>query len=58
MKFKISMTCVYKEYEGKIKMVQEQLLHWVGGGMNIRSGDKNLVGGVSWGYFSKWEGDK
>ena len=25
-KFKISMTCVYKDYEGKIKMLKEQLL--------------------------------
>ena len=26
IKIKISMTCVYKEYEGKIKMAQEQWL--------------------------------
>ena len=27
IKIEISMTCVYKEYEVKIKMVQEQWLH-------------------------------
>ena len=44
IKIKISMTCLYKEYSVKMKMVSEQWLQLVG-----ESGDKNLLGG--WANF-------
>ena len=49
-KIKISMTCVYKEYEVKIKVVQEQWLQLKMKfflGCNMRW-DKNVVGTVYW----------
>ena len=60
------MTCVYKEYKVKTKMVQEQLLqlkmkfllgyfYWVFIGFFIgllfSGGDWALVGGVNWGWI-------
>ena len=57
IKIKISMTCVYKEYEGKIKMEQEEwlylkfLLHY--NMKNIFSGRMNLWWGESTG---SWKG--
>ena len=54
-KTKISMTCVYKQYEVKMKMVQKQQLHLkmkflLGYNMQIVIywGDKNLMGHFSW----------
>ena len=69
IKIKISMTCVYKEYEVKIKMANEQWLqlkmnfYWIitcncylVGGLNFgEGGNKSLVGGIYWkGNFSRW----
>ena len=55
------MTCVYKEYEVKIKMVATEAMTsakievFLGYNMNIvicwGQGNKNLVGGVYWGFF-------
>ena len=57
------MTCVYKEYEVKIKMLQEQLsFYWVitrklllsmgvGGGQTFARGVKNLEGEPTGGIF-------
>ena len=69
IKIKISMTCVYKEYEVKIKMANEQGLqlkmnfYWIitcncylVGGLNFgEGGNKSLVGGIYWKEnFSRW----
>ena len=61
IKIKISMTCVYKEYEFKIKMVQEQWLQlkmkfFLGYNVkiNLWGENKNLVevGSLLGGIFS------
>ena len=49
-KIKISMTCEHKEYEVKIKVVQEQWLHLK---MKFLLG-YNMKIIIWWGYFSRW----
>ena len=62
IKVKINISCVYKEYEGKTKMVQKQWLQLNTKFLyNMKTvicwGDKYFVGGVYWGDFSCWGND-